>query len=69
MTILVIWCWECSLQGLGDIFIDRTLRGLFQDISINRIQNPPDCLSILNSCGSGKYFFLVSCNHQLRELL
>ena len=59
MTILVISCWECSLQGLGDSFIDRSLHGLFQNLSVNSIQNLPDCLSILNSCGSGKYSFLL----------
>ena len=30
----VVQCWECSFLGLGKIFIDRSLNGLFLDLSI-----------------------------------
>ena len=55
---LVIWCWECSFQGLGNIFNDRSLNGLFLGLSINNIQISLYYLSLLNSHGLGKYSFL-----------
>lgn len=69
MTILVIWCWECSLQGFGIFSLTGhsgwSVPGYFHKL----YPKSSDCLSILNSCVSGKHFFLVSCNHQLRIIV